>query len=333
MPLVRHRVYMTLGPTNTMVGLRILPLVLLVTGVGATAQALAADASTPVRPPAAPTKPAPKVLCDESWDFGFYTVAIDRVDWDGKAQVKDYDPQHPDVPWSALSEHYLGLRDSGWVFFRRFIGRFRDKKEAEELRTDLYRNSKYAGALNPRFPPSAYTLGALLVSNPYTCKLDKGNPVLRYADWVAEIDGLLYAAKEEACKGGKKKKTIKVVDCKGDKTLLTDTWTAPCEATRINACLYRMSPGIVGIQQEHSAAGEGREMSFRAYDTGKRRKVFGMTESYDRTGGPDDFTDVKDVDGDGVPELSDRHCDGDDCQPTRLRKWNGQRFVEVKNHE
>jgi hypothetical protein len=185
--------------------------------------------------------------------------------------------------------------------------------------------------LNPRFPPTVTDPGALLVSNPYTCKLDFGNPVLRYADWIGEVDGLLYAAKEEACKGGKKKKkTVSVVDCKGDKTLLVDTWTAPCEATRTNACLYPMSPGMVGIQQEYSASGEGRQMSFRTHDTGKRRKVFGMTEGYDRTGGPEDFTDVMDVDGDGVPELSDRHCDGDDCQRTRLRKWNGQRFVEVK---
>ena len=58
-----------------------------------------------------------------------------------------------------------------------------------------------------------------------------------------------------------------------------------------------MSPGIIGIQQEYSASGEGRQLSFRAYDTAKGRKVFTMTEGYDRTGGPEDFTDVTDVDG------------------------------------
>jgi hypothetical protein len=49
-------------------------------------------------PSTSPAKPAAMVLCDEGWDFGFSTVAIDSVDYDGKAQVKDYDPQHPDVP-------------------------------------------------------------------------------------------------------------------------------------------------------------------------------------------------------------------------------------------
>jgi len=283
------------------------------------------------KPSASAAKGPAKPLCDETWDYGFYTVLIDAVDYDGKAKAKDYEPQHPDEPWSALSDQYLRTHaSSGRVTFLRYIGRFRDGKEADKLLVRVYQDSKYGGYLNPRFPPMVSSPGALLVNYPYTCKLNKGYPALREADWIAEVDGVFYAAKESACKGGQKKKTISVVDCSGGKTLASDTWSAPCDAGRINACLFPMSPGIMGIQQEYSASGEGRQLSFRAYDTAKGRKVFTMTEGYDRTGGPEDFTDVTDVDGDGVPELSDRHCDGDDCQRTRLRKWNGKRFVDLK---
>ena len=289
----------------------------------------------------APSVPAPaspsassalaKPLCDEKWDYDFSTIVIDFVEYDGKAEVKDYNPQKPDEPWSALSDQYLGFRhSSGAVFFRRFIGRFHDDAQAKALLKEVYSNSKYGKYLVPRMPPMVIHTGALLVSAKYTCTLDEGNPVLRGASWIAEVDGLLYAAKEAKFKGGKKQKSISVVDCKGDKTLLTDTWSAPCEATKVDSCLFPMSPGIMGIQQEYSASGEGRQLSFRGYDLRTRKKVFSFSEGYDSTGGPDDFMDVIDVDGDGVPELSDRHCDGGDCQRTRLRKWDGKKFVVVK---
>jgi len=299
--------------------------------------ARAADAPTPsaAKPisiaGASATKGLSKPLCDETWDYGFYTVVIDRLKYDGKVKIKDFDPQHADEPWSALSDQYLGMKDGGgFVDFLRFIGRFQDEKKAESYLLKGMRGQLFAAHLNPRLPPMVISLGALLVSSQFICKLDKGNPTFRHADWIAEVDGVFYAAKESECKGGQKKKTISVVDCSGGKTLASDTWSAPCDAGRINACLFPMSPGIMGIQQEYSASGEGRQLSFRAYDTAKGRKVFTMKEGYDRTGGPEDFTDVTDVDGDGVPELSDRHCDGDDCQRTRLRKWNGKRFVDVK---
>jgi hypothetical protein len=63
------------------------------------------------------------------------------------------------------------------------------------------------------------------------------------------------------------------------------------------------------------------------YDVGKRKKVFGMSQVYDRSVGPDEWVRVKDVDKDSVPELVTEVCEEDSCDRKLLRKWNGRAFV------
>jgi len=256
---------------------------------------------------------------------------VDSAKYAGQpASLKDYDPQHPEEPWQALSTRYLGLMDCcGNVDLRRLFGRFFERKEAEAFLKKLYAESRFARHLNPRFPPAIISPGALLVSEKYTCTLDKENDTLRKANWIVEIEGRLFAGAEGACQQGKRKKTVSMVACDGKKILATDTWAAPCDGSRVDTCLIPMSPGAVGIQQDYSASGEGRQLSFRIYDVKSGRKLFGMWEGYDPAP-VYEVTDVKDVDGDGVPELSERRCEDDDCRQTRLRKWDGKRFMDVR---
>jgi hypothetical protein len=322
----------------------------------------------PEKPPAAgqpATKPAgagtatklPR-LCDQDWRYGFWTVAIDSVDYDGKSQVKDYAPDKPEDPWSTLSDRYLGLHDrAGRHFLYRFIGQFYDKKEAEAFLTKVHQEAKFARHLNPRFPPMVLSLGALLVSDHYTCKLDHNNSELTNADWVAEVDGNLYAAQTKpCCKGGKlrsrtvmgadgdfkvgvepcgkdkRTKTIAVSDCTGTKTLFTDALSSPCEdASPTNACIYPMSPGFVAIEQEYSAGGDEVTSSIRVWDVASKKAVVKIKAGGALTADGGSFRELKDQDGDGIPEVVDRDCvEGKGCTIKRLQKWNGTRFVDAK---
>ena len=281
---------------------------------------------------AAPTTKS-KPLSDQDWRYGFSTVVIDDVKYDGKVPVKDYDPQKPDEPWSALSDRYLRLHDrAGGHFYYRFIGQFYDDKKADALLTRVYREAKFISQRNPRYPPSVLTLGALLVSDHYTCTLDHSYPALRYADWIAEVEGNLYAAKEAGCKNGKKSKTITVVDCSGVKTLFTDTMTSPCEdVSPTIAWIYPMSPGYVAIKQEYSAAGDEVESSFRVYDVAKKKAVEKLKGGGAWTGDGGSFRDFKDQDGDGIPEVVEKDGkEGSGCVIKHLQKWNGQRLVTVQ---
>jgi hypothetical protein len=279
------------------------------------------------------TKPATKALCDDDWEGGFKTITVDRVKYDGQPkQLKTYDPGHPNEPWQALSTRYLGLLDCcGDIFLRRMFGRFYDKKEAEAFLKRLYGNSDFARHLNPRFPPSIVSIGALLVSDKYTCTLNDENDTLRKATWIVEVDGRLFAGAETACKQGKKRKTVAIVDCEGKKTLATDTWAAPCDASRIDTCLYPMAPGVAAIRQDYSASEEGRQTSFRVYDLSRGKEIAKFAGGGDWSVGTSEFTSFEDKDGDGVPEVIDTRCESEDkCKEVRVRKWRKDRFVDVK---
>jgi len=292
-------------------------------------------------PPLQPTRAAPLVisskrvdpLCDQDWRYGFSTIAIEENKYDGTTPLEDYDPQNPDQPWSAVSDRYLRLHDrTGRHFYERFLGQFYDDKEAQAFLTKVHQEAKYARYLNPRYPPSVSHPGALLVSDHYTCTLDHSYPALRYADWIVEVDGNLYAGKAEGCKKGKRTKTITVVDCSGVKTLFTDTMTSPCEdASPTSACIYPMSPGYVAIKQEYSAAGDELNASIRVYDVANKKVVVKIKGGGALTGDGGSFRDLADQDGDGIPEVVDRDCvEGRGCVVKRLRKWNGTRFEDAK---
>jgi hypothetical protein len=300
----------------------------------------AADKPNEAAPKAGEGKAAARALCDDNWEGGFMTIAVDRTkNEEKKVLFKDYDPSKPEEPWFAPEGRYTRLgyfsnverRNQGLPADQvvKLIGRFYDQKKADAFLKRVYADSKFSRHFNPRFPPDVVSTGALLVSEKFSCTIQKENDTLAKADWIVEVDGHLFAGKEFACSQGKTRKTISIVDCEGKKVLATDTWSSPCDGTRVGTCLFPMSPGVVGIQQDYSASGEGRQLSFRGYELAKGHKVFDVKEGYDSTG-YDDVTDIEDVDGDGVPELVGRHCEGDNCHRTRLRKWNGKRFTDVK---
>jgi hypothetical protein len=127
------------------------------------------------------------------------------------------------------------------------------------------------------------------------------------------------------------KKTVTVVSCDGTKKLATDTWAAPCDGTTVESCLYPFGPGIVAIRQDFSASGEGRQTSFRVYDLERGRVLAKFTGGGDWEAGGGSFRNFEDRDGDGIPEIIDTTCENtDDCKESRLRKWQKDRFVDVK---
>jgi hypothetical protein len=277
-------------------------------------------------------KPATKALCDNEWAGGFWTIAVDEKKYDGNAKnLKDYDPQHPDEAWQVLSERYFGLKDCcGNIRLHRFLGRFYDRKEADAFLRRVYKDSGLARHLNPRYPPTIIKPDALLVSDKFACTLNKENDVLRHADWIVEVDGRLFAGAHSACKQEHMKKTVTIFACDGTKKLATDTWPAPCGAS-VQSCLYPLTPGVVGIWQDYSASGEGRQTSFRVYglERGKTMATFEGGGDWEIGGGS--FRNFEDRDGDGIPEIIDTTCDADNkCAEVRMRKWKTDRFVDVK---
>jgi hypothetical protein len=268
-----------------------------------------------------------KALCDDDWEGGFETITVDRSKYDGQAKsLKDYDRQRPNEPWHALSTQYFGLLDCcGNTYVRRLFGRFHEKKAAETFLKKLYSSSDLARHLTPRFPPTIIAPGARLASDKYTCTLNKENDTLTKASWIVELDGKLYAGGETACKQGRKKKTVTVVDCGGSKTVVTDTLNAPCD-TSIRSCLYRLPDEAFAVDHVYTQAGQGTSVAVRAYDLKKKQRVFSADETND--GGPETvLMSVDDIDGDGVPEVVHRVA-GTDELVSKLR-WRNRRFVKV----
>jgi len=278
-------------------------------------------------------KPTAKALCDGDWEGGFWTVAVDEKKFDGNVKVlKDYDPQHPNEPWQVLSDRYFGLKDCcGNVVLHRFLGRFYDRKQAEAFLKKAYSDSGLARHFNPRYPPTIIKPDALLASEKYACKLNKENDLLRHANWIVEVDGHLFAGAESSCKQGKKKKTVSILDCEGKKTLATDSWSAPCDGSRVDSCVFPMSPGVAGIRQDYSASEEGRQTSFRVYDLSRGRQLATFTGGGDWEAQGGTFCNFEDRDGDGVPEIVNTECESSEkCAEVRIRKWKKDRFIDVK---
>jgi len=287
-------------------------------------------------------KPGAKRLCDSDWAGGFWTVEVNQLKNDGKTPLsKSYNPQRPSEPWLAPEGQYTRMgyyqdpdrRNKGLPPNQivKMIGKFHEKKEAENFLKKMYSNSDFAVHLNPRYPPFVSAPGALLVSDKYTCTLNKENDTLSKANWIVEVDGHLFAGTESSCKQGKKKKTVNIVDCEGKKVLATDSWSAPCEGAWVESCLFPMSPGVVGIWQDYSASEEGRQTSFRVYETGRGRQLATFTGGGDWEAEGGSFTTFEDKDGDGVPEIVNTECENaQKCKEVRMRKWKKDRFVDVK---
>lgn len=206
----------------------------------------------------------------------------------------------------------------------KMIGRFYDRKDADAFLKKMYGNSAFAQHIDPHYPPFVSAPGALLVSDKYTCTIDKENDTLTMATWIVEVEGRLFAGGETACKQGKRK-TITVVDCTGSKTVVTDTIEAPCEVS-IRSCLYPLPDQGFALDHVYSEAGEGTSVIVRAYDLTKKQRVFSAEETND--GGPEtELISVEDVDGDGVPEIVHRVAGTDEIL-SKL-KWRNRRFVKV----
>jgi hypothetical protein len=283
------------------------------------------------------TKPATKALCDDDWEGGFWTVEVNQLKNDGKVpSAKPYDPQKPREPWFAPEGQYIRMgyygdperRNKGLPANQiiKMLGRFYDRKEADAFLKKMYSDSALGAHMNPRYPPFVSSPGALLVSDKYTCTLNKENDTLRKATWIVEVDGRLFAGAETACKQGKKRKTVTVVDCAGEKTVVADVLDAPCGVS-IRSCLYPLPDEAFALDHVYSEAGEGTSVVVRAYDLKKKQRVFSAEETND--GGPETvLMSVDDVDGDGVPEIVHRVA-GTDKVVEKL-KWRNRRYAEVK---
>jgi hypothetical protein len=304
--------------------------------------AVANDKPADTTRPGESAKTAAKGLCDDNWEGGFWTIEVDRLKNDGRTSVrKPYDPQKPLAPWFAPEGSYLRMgyfqdpdsRNKGLPasFIIKMVGRFYDRKEAEALRKKMPRDVDLSVHLNPRYPPYVSAPGAYLASEKYTCTLNKENDTLTKASWIVELDGHLFAGAESACKDDKKRKTVSIVDCEGKKTLATDSWTSPCESSQVQSCLFPLAPGWIAIRQDYSTPEEGRQTSFRVYDLARGKQTAKFTGGGDWEAGGGSFCSFEDTDGDGIPEITNSRCEDDkDCKVVRTRKWNKDRFVDVK---
>jgi hypothetical protein len=180
------------------------------------------------------------------------------------------------------------------------------------------------GPHRPQAQPSPRAL--VLYSDRYTCKHNPQQPAIAGSFWKVEMDGYLFTAQMQGCKAGRFHKVVTILDCAGDKVLARDRSDAPCEGDTYSN-VYAMSPDVFGIEQETSNTSEGRQLTFRIYDVVSGRKLFDTWYGYEGgQEGPVDY--VKDLDGDGRPELEQQDC-SPSCTRTRLRKWNGLNYVDV----
>lgn len=261
-------------------------------------------------------------LCDSDWDSRSFVVAIGERKKDDKP-LQSYDPSQPMAPYELSGERYL-FGEKGRVY--RVVGRFSDKKEGdaalrqvETEMTHLYTNA---------YPPFLTTLGAYRVTESPMCKVTRDNPVIDPSSWILEKNGVLLVATEPGCTGGKLTKKLTVVSCDGKKNLVTDSVTAPCEAGRVNTCVYPIAPDIFAFEHYYSQPGAGTEVRLRVYDVRKKKRLQSIDRSNDA--GPDtELMNVEDVDKDGVPEIV--FSTAGSGQRTSMLKWSKGKFVEVKS--
>jgi hypothetical protein len=260
-------------------------------------------------------------LCDSDWDSRSFVVQIGERDDDGKP-LQPYDPSQPMAPYEFPGGRYL-FREKGMVY--RAVGKFRDRKEGDEALRQV--ETKMTHLYTNAYPPFLSSPGAYLVTESPTCKLDRGNPVIDPSSWILEKNGVLLVGTDTGCTGGKLTKKVTVVSCDGMKNLVTDSVAAPCEANRVNTCIYPVAPDVFAFEHYYSQPGSGTEVRLRVYDVRKEKRL----QSIDRSNGagPDtELMNVKDVDNDGVPEIV--FSIAGSGKQTSMLKWSKGRFVEIK---
>ena len=275
-------------------------------------------------PPAAPaTNPPARQLCDENWAGDFYTVAVDwRLKYE-PAAMKEYDPQKPEEPWTTREGRYLRMGHDP-RYFGRYIGQFYDRVQAKTLEGRVVREEKFAQHTNPRFPVQVARTGALLVNDAFTCVVRLENEAMASATWIVEVDGRLVVGGETTCKNGKKTKTVQVVDCAGEKTLVADKVTTSCGA-RITSCLNPIPDGAIVF--EHTYVDDGpTNVAVRAFDLNKKKRVF-IRDGINEGGEDTALLGVSDVDGDGIPEVAYRIAGSD--KVVQQWKWRNRGFIKV----
>ncbi|WP_239014843.1 hypothetical protein [Archangium violaceum] len=165
------------------------------------------------------------------------------------------------------------------------------------------------------------------MTNSPTCKISRKNPVIDPASWILEKGGVLLVGAESECKNGQFSKTITVVSCDGMKNLMTESVSVPCDAGRVNSCIYPVVPGVFAFEHSYSAPAQGTQVRLRVYDIAKKKRLHAIDAGHD--GGPEtELMSVEDIDRDDVPEIV-RTIAGTGERTTVL-KWNKGRFSEVK---
>ena len=264
--------------------------------------------------------PAAKKFCDTDWPTAAYAIRVGKDKNSGKP-LRAYDPRLPMAVYDVDSSRYLfGRKDE----ITHVIGRFSDKKDAEPVLKEV--EQKVGLWANYR-PPFIDYPGAYIVSERPTCTITRDNPIVDKSSWILELDRALVVGTQRDCTGSKRVKNVTVVGCDGLKNLMTDTVTAPCnEVAQIDTCIHRVAPGVILFEHSYSYPG-GTQVDLRAYDIGKRRKVFSLENGQE--GGPEtELVGVEDQDKDAAPEIVFRVAGTD--QVTRVLNWKNGKYVERK---
>ena len=265
---------------------------------------------------------AEEPLCDSEWGEQSLAIEVGERKNDGQP-LKSYDPANPFEPYDLSGDRYLFAR-KGITY--RTVGRFTDRQEGEESLKKVYEEMTYlyTGA----YPPYLASLGPYLVSETFTCKVNKDNPVINPASWIMEKDKVLLVGQATtACERGQTTKKLTVVSCDGKKNLLTDSVSAPCEAGRVTTCIHPLAPGVFIFEHYYSSPGSGTSVNLRVYDTAKKKKLKAL--SWVNEGGPEaEVLGVEDVDKDGVPEIV--RSIAESGKATSMLKWKNGKLTEVK---
>lgn len=274
-------------------------------------------------------------LCDSAWPkrhWYFNTgkvrvlvaetnTTIDGVNPNAAPEpVIEYDPRRPLAIYDVTYNRSVPRNFPDKV--NRAVGRFPTKEAALAAKQEVW---------NAQQPPHLMPIQTSLFSpqESFTCKVVmtvRNDKVYWGADWMVEAAGALFFGQNGACKNGKMTKTIVALGCDGEKLLFSDKITVDCSSD-VTTCLHPIRSGAIVIEHSYSEEEGGTQLGVRTWDIKKKKRVHNLDWGHD--GGPDtELLAVKDMDGDGLPELTFTRADAD--QPHKIMRWNGKTFAASK---
>lgn len=144
-------------------------------------------------------------------------------------------------------------------------------------------------------------------------------------DWFLDKNDILIQASSSACGKERTVKRLTLSMCPGTGAQVTDK--SPCQ-DGVSTCLHPFGPGRIAVQHSHSQEGETTQ-SLRVYDVAKGKRLATEEWSNGCAIGFCETGSVKDVDGDGIPEIVFGNPRDRPERPEKILKWKNGKFQDV----